>query len=411
MYSLYLAKDSIAGREFILNNADLSIDRSIVRNLLEHQASNAIAIDRSLFNEESMKVTIRQNGTVSNISKKIQEHDSFGCSIDFYKFSASACKIFFNEVTRIIEEEKNLKDWTEVAMQQLFQQEKIEFFPCDISGLDWVEIDNYEDLALSDRKFSGLDKKINDIDNFFFDLDGTIYVGNTPIEGANRTIETLQQHGKNIFFLSNNSSKSKTDYVSRLKKFGIETSPSQIILSTDALIEHLQKERVNSIHVLGTNSLKKVLLDEGFQIDSATPEYVVIGYDTELNYQKLITACKYINEGTDILATHCDIFCPSEHGPIPDIGATLEMIRLTTGKSPKKVFGKPSSEMIDFIMQSRNLLPNKTIIVGDRLHTDIMMAKKISALSMLVLSGESTRDQLETSEIQPDFVLSSISDL
>ncbi|MDT4809881.1 Sugar-phosphatase AraL [compost metagenome] len=105
------------------------------------------------------------------------------------------------------------------------------------------------------------------------------------------------------------------------------------------------------------------------------------------------------------------MFCPSEYGPIPDIGATLEMIRLTTGKSPKKVFGKPSKDMIDFIMQSRNLLSDKTIIIGDRLHTDILMAKKINALSMLVLTGESTRDQLELSETQPDFVLNSISDL
>ncbi|MCY1508185.1 HAD hydrolase [compost metagenome] len=411
MYSLYLTKNHIAGKSFILNNADLSIDRQIVKKLLENQASDAIAVDRTIFNDESMKISVRDNGTISDISKKIPETESYGCSIDFYKFSASASEIFFQEITRIIEEEKNLKDWTEVAMQRLFQQERLQFAPCDISGLDWVEIDNYEDLALSDRKFSDLDKKIGEVENFFFDLDGTVYVGSSPIEGAAKTIQKLQENGKNVFFLSNNSSKSKIDYIERLKQFGIETSSSQIILSTDALVQYLHKERVTSIHVLGTNSLKKILLDEGFQIDSATPEYVVLGYDTELNYQKLITACKYINEGTDILATHCDMFCPSEYGPIPDIGATLEMIRLTTGKSPKKVFGKPSKDMIDFIMQSRNLLSDKTIIIGDRLHTDILMAKKINALSMLVLTGESTRDQLELSETQPDFVLNSISDL
>ena len=411
MYSLHLAKELAAGKSFILNNADLSIDSSIVKRLLEHEAENAIAVDRSLFNEESMKVTVRDSGTISNISKKILEHESYACSIDFYKFSKEASTIFFNEINRIIEEEKNLKDWTEVAMQRLFQAEKLDFWACDISGLDWVEVDNYDDLALSDRKFSKLDDKLKDIESILFDLDGTVYVGNQVITGASQAIAMLQAKGKNIYFLSNNSSKSKLDYVERHKNIGIECSASQIVLSTDGLISHLAHERVDNIHVLGTNSLKKTLLDEGFQIDSAKPEYVVVGYDTELSYQKLITACKYINEGTDILATHCDVFCPSEHGPIPDIGATLEMIRLTTGKSPKKIFGKPASEMVEPLIKAFKLDPNKTLIVGDRLHTDILMSKNLSCYGMLVLSGESTRDQLENSDIKPDFVLNSIADL
>lgn len=411
MYSLYLAREQAAGRSFILNNADLSVDVDVVKRLLEHESANAVAVDSSLYNEESMKVVVSSDGFVIDISKKIKEHESFACSIDFYKFSSEASLVFFEEITRIVEEEKNLKDWTEVAMQRLFRSQKLKFTPCDIAGLDWVEIDNYEDLALSDRKFSHYDERINNIENILFDLDGTVYVGGQVVDGAPEVIEALQEGGKNVYFLTNNSSKNKSDYVTRLKNIGIKCSESQIVLSTDALVDYLFDQKVEKIHVLGTNSLKKYLMDQGFNIDSANPEYVVIGYDTELSYQKLITACKYINEGTDILATHCDVFCPSEYGPIPDIGSLLEMIRITTGKSPSKVFGKPSFEMISPLIQRFNLDPSKTLIVGDRLHTDIMMAKALPCYGLLVLTGETTRDQLETSEVQPDFVLGSIMDM
>ncbi|RMX11136.1 HAD-IIA family hydrolase [Vandammella animalimorsus] len=411
MYSLYLTKNYVAGRQFILNNADLSIDKKIVNILAKSKSDNAIAVDTSLYNEESMKISISEDGYISNISKSIKEQDAFACSIDFYKFSAAASKAFFEEISKIIEEEKNLKDWTEVAMQRLFQSQKLKFKACDISGLDWVEIDNYDDLALSDRKFSKYDEKAKEIDNILFDLDGTIYVGGAPIMGAAEAIKSMQALGKNIYFLTNNSSKNKNDYVAKLTSLGIHCTESQIVLSSDGLLEYLRKNKVERVHALGTNSLKKSLMDHGINIDSANPEYVVIGYDTELNYQKLMTACKYINEGTDILATHCDIFCPSEYGPIPDIGALLEMIRITTGKTPKKVFGKPNMEMIEPLISKFNLNPQKTLIVGDRLHTDILMSKKFSCYGLLVLTGDSTRDQVEDSKNQPDFILKSVKDM
>ena len=411
MYSLYLAKKHVAGKPFILNNADLSIDSAIIKNLVQFGADNAIAVDSSLFNEESMKVTLNENGVISNISKQITKENSFACSIDFYKFSEASSEIFFSEITRIIEEEKNLKDWTEVAMQRLFQSGELNFLPCDIAGKNWVEIDNYEDLALSDRKFSDFDNKLNSIENIFLDLDGTVYVGTTPIPGVKESIAKLSALGKNIYYLSNNSSKSKIDYVEKLLALGVETNINKILLSTDAVIDYLKTDKVDRVHILGTNSLKKTFLDNSFQIDSANPEYIVIGYDTELNYQKLITACKYINQGADIIATHCDMFCPSEDGPIPDIGALLEMIRLTTGKSPLKVFGKPSREMVEPLIKTHGLNPKKTLIIGDRLHTDILMAKNISSYGLLVLTGETTRDQIEDSTIQPDFVLNSLADI
>lgn len=411
MYSLYLAKKFAYGKAFILNNADLSIDIRIVEKLVNDSSEDSIAVDSSLYNEESMKVSIDQSGYISDISKNINEQDAFACSIDFYKFSSKSSKVFFDEIERIIETENNLKDWTEVAMQRLFKDKRLKFTTTDITGLKWVEIDNYQDLALSDRLFSEFDEEIDDFENILFDLDGTIYVGGEIVPGAASTIEDLRRRGKKIYFLSNNSSKSKNEYVERLSNIGIDCSESEIVLSTDALVEYLLNMRVQNIHVLGTNSLKKTLIDEGFNIDSNKPEFVVVGYDTELNYQKLITACGYINKNVDILATHSDNFCPSENGPIPDIGALLSMLKLTTGKTAKKVFGKPSNEMINPLINKFNLNPKKTLLVGDRLHTDILMAKQIGCYGLLVLTGETTRDQLEFSQIEPDFVLTSINEM
>src|SRR5690606_2236404 len=152
---------------------------------------DAVAVDTSLYNEESMKVTLSSEGYITDISKAIKADASYACSIDFYKFSEGASKIFFEKIVRIVEQEGKVKDWTEVAMQQLFQSGELKFKPCDISGFDWVEIDNYDDLALSDRVFSKWDERIKHVENILFDLDGTIYVGRNAITGARETIQKL----------------------------------------------------------------------------------------------------------------------------------------------------------------------------------------------------------------------------
>ena len=411
MYSLYLARTAIAGRGFILNNADLSIEPAIVQRLVEHSAADAIAVDSSVFNDESMKVKVNAAGFVTAISKQIAQVESAACSIDFYKFGAPSARLFLDEVARIIEDEGNRKDWTEVAMHRLFQSQALRFAICDIAGLKWVEVDNHEDLALSDRLFSGLDARIADIENVFLDLDGTIYVGKNPVPGAPQAVTRLQGAGKNVYFLSNNSSKAKSDYVARLGSLGIETREDRIVLSTDGVLAFLKDARVCRVYVLGTSSLKKTFIDSGFEIDSTLPEYVVVGYDSELSYPKLISACRHINAGVDIIATHGDAFCPSEHGPIPDVGALLEMIRVTTGKTPVRIFGKPHASMLGSFLSRQGLDASRSLIVGDRLHTDIQMARNMGSMSLLVLSGETTRDQVEASAIRPDFILPSLAGL
>lgn len=407
MYSFYLASKFLDEGPFILNNADLAIDENIILGLVNNKNPDLVAVDKTLFNDESMKVTLNAEGYIVDISKKIAEKNSSGCSIDFYKFSKSSRDKIINHINHIIEVENNKKDWTEVALQQMFQNQSLKFKLHDIEGANWVEIDNYDDLALSDRKFSYFDEKINNIKNFIFDLDGTIYVGNEKIKNADVAIKKLKENGKNIFFLTNNSSKKKTDYIKKIKSMGIDCEISNVINSVDCTIEFLLRKGVKKVHILGTQALKEAFLCANFVIDSESPEFVVLGYDTELTYEKLVHACKYINQGVDIVATHPDDFCPSEFGPIPDIGALIELIFKTTGRKPIKVLGKPSDELAEEIRKRFN--PDETIIVGDRLYTDLILSKKIKSYGLLVLSGETKREDLQDSEIQPDFILKDIS--
>ncbi|HEO9720290.1 HAD-IIA family hydrolase [Morganella morganii] len=405
MYSLYLARDFIKGKPFILNNADLAVENNLILDMVSSSEKDIVAVDFSTYNEESMKVTCNDEGMIINISKQINKNETLGCSIDFYKFSDISSDIFFEELERIIVKEKNKKDWTEIAMQRLFQSQTLKFKPFNIKKTAWVEIDNYADLALSDKIFSQLKKKITDYTGYCFDLDGTIYVGNRLIPHVIESIKYLKDNNKIVKFISNNSSKSNNEYLSKLNALGIDCTIDDIKLSTDSVISYLKDRKINKVYVLGTKSLQKQIIDAGFEFCSHSPEFIVVGYDNELTYSKLKTTCRLINNNIDYIATHCDIFCPSEDGPIPDIGTIILTLEKTTGVKPYKIFGKPNSDLIDLILKENKLKNTDMLMIGDRLYTDILMASNANVDSVLVLSGDTQREELEGSEIKPTYIL------
>ncbi|MFN1620008.1 HAD-IIA family hydrolase [Vibrio rotiferianus] len=409
MYSLYLTREIVRGEPFILNNADLSVDSGIIKKLLEDERENLVAIDTSIFNDESMKVTVNEDGYIIDISKAIDYTKSYGCSIDFYKFSRESSSVFFDRISQIIEVESNLKDWTEVAMQQLFMSQKLKFEPLNIEGLSWVEIDNYDDLALSDEIFSQRERKVTDYKHYCFDLDGTLYIGEKHIPRAVECIEYLESCQKKIYYLSNNSSKNKQDYIRKLESIGLRAQPEQIILSTDATIDFLHEMGVTKVFVLGTSSLKEMISQAGIELSDSDPQIVVIGYDTELDYQKLINACRLINNNIGFIATHCDLVCPSEFGPIPDIGLLTKLIEDTTGKKAYRVFGKPNPEMINGLISKNNIARDDIVMIGDRIYTDIEMANNAGIDSILVLSGDTSREDVEKEPNSATFVLKDVS--
>lgn len=404
MYSLYLAKDLLYGKPFILNNADLVIEKDIIQNMVESTKEDLVAVDVGLYNDESMKISCDELGYIKNISKKISKEQSVGCSIDFYKISQKVSQILFDEIKSTVES-GNRKDWTEVALQKVFSMPQIYFEIMNVSGKKWVEIDNNEDLNLADKYFSQLDKKITDYQCYLFDLDGTVYVGDTPIAKSVQSILYLQAKGKTLRFLSNNSSKSKKEYVKRLERMGIDCVEGDIVLSTDATIQFLHEKMIKKIYVLGTKNLKQILMDEGFEISDQEAEIVVVGYDTELSYEKLVQASKLINSGVDYVATHRDVFCPTEFGPIPDIGTLIATLEMTTGIKPLRVFGKPDLSMIEHLSNQLDVDKKDMIMIGDRLHTDILMSNNYGIDSLLVLSGETTRLMADNMDTQVTYIL------
>ena len=149
MYSAYLAKNKLYGEEFLMMNADVYYDDTIIAELLKKEYVNAIVTDIGTYNEESMKV-IEENGRLVSISKQIDKEDALGCSIDVYKFSPKAGKAFFDKCSEYIDEKKELKLWSEVALNDILNE--VDFIACPLKGR-WVEIDNHEDLAIATNLF------------------------------------------------------------------------------------------------------------------------------------------------------------------------------------------------------------------------------------------------------------------
>ena len=179
-----------------------------------------------------------------------------------------------------------------------------------------------------------LSKSLDGIDAIFLDLDGTIYLGGEPIEGALDFLERLKQRGIRRFFLSNNSSKSVSQYLEKLTSMGIPATEQDILLSTHDLLSWLKKEGITETYLVGTEGMREMLEDDGIRTRAQSPQYVVLGYDTEINYEKLSTASIHLHRGVPMVASHPDIVCPSPDGGLPDTGAYIDLFEATTGVRP-----------------------------------------------------------------------------
>jgi HAD superfamily hydrolase (TIGR01450 family) len=246
----------------------------------------------------------------------------------------------------------------------------------------------------------------------FMDLDGTIYLGDNLIEGADRFLNYLKAKGIQHYFLSNNSSRSKADYVRKLSHLGIHTDMDHILLSTDGVIEFLKDQRVEEVYIVGTQSMKDMFMEAGIHgVASPDPMYVVLGYDTELTYEKLRTSALLLQEKVPLIATHPDLVCPTPQGPVPDVGAMLALYEKATGIKPVKIFGKPNPEMITHVLKRHNVGPEDVVMIGDRIYTDMELARRVSCDFILVLSGEAKRSDLQTVAHAPTLVVNTIGDI
>lgn len=256
-----------------------------------------------------------------------------------------------------------------------------------------------------------LEKTLAGIKAIFLDLDGTIYLGDTLIEGSLDFLARLEDAGIKRYFLSNNSSRSVKQYVAKLHGMGIPAAEDDVLLSTHDLLAWLAHEGVSETYLVGTEGMREMLEDAGVSTASAEPQYVVLGYDTEITYEKLSTASVLMHRGVPLVVSHPDMVCPSPDGGLPDTGAYMALFEATTGVKPVHVTGKPNAGMILHKVEELGLKPEECAMVGDRLYTDMEMADRAGVHGILVLSGEATLADLEAAPQNPSLVASSVAEL
>ena len=246
---------------------------------------------------------------------------------------------------------------------------------------------------------------------FLFDLDGTVYLGDSLLPGARDLLGYLDENSISYFFLTNNSSRSRKDYSTKLAGFGLQASEDRIFSSGMATAIYLKKQKPGArIYLVGTPSLEEEFMDFGFELVQEEPDYVVLGFDTTLTYQKIHKLADFVVEGRPYIATHPDINCPTWDGFMPDIGSIMAMIKSSTGRDADVIVGKPNPLMVEAIVELTGIEPGRLSMVGDRLYTDIAMAKA-GIKTVLVLSGETNRRDLPDFPYQPDLICENLGEL
>lgn len=244
---------------------------------------------------------------------------------------------------------------------------------------------------------------------FLFDMDGTLYIGSRLFDFTKELLAKIRQKGCRYLFVTNNSSKSVDAYIQKLAQFGIAATEEDFVTSSQATAYYLQLHHPGKkLYVCGTESLKAELIKGGFSLteDLEQVECIVLGYDTELTYRKLEDVCKllFTREGIPYIATHPDYKCITEFGSVPDIGAMYEMIWRATGKLPV-VVGKPQPLIPELAMKKCGCTKEETVFVGDQMDTDIPCGLNAGVTTLLVMTGETTREMVEAAPRKPTMVL------
>lgn len=252
---------------------------------------------------------------------------------------------------------------------------------------------------------------------FLFDMDGTIYLDGEIFDGTLDMLAHIREIGGKAVFVTNNSSRNVNGYIERLENMGITATADDFMTSINVTGMYLQKHhKTDKIYVFGTQALVSALKEEyGLFVTTEYEEDItclVIGFDTELTFQKLEDASRLLLTKPDIpyIATNPDFVCPRSFGSVPDCGSIAQALCHATGRMPK-VMGKPEAQVALAAMEKYGYDKEETVIIGDRVYTDITCGVNAGVTAVLVLSGESTMQTVEESEIKPDIILKDIREM
>ena len=267
-------------------------------------------------------------------------------------------------------------------------------------------------------------------------MDGTLYLDDRLFPGAADFLAKIRACGGKYLFLTNNSSKGVDAYVAKMTRLGVPAAPADFLTSVDALIVFLERTygaavKKKKMYVVGTRSFCAQLAAAGFLL-TETPdddtEILILGFDRELTYRKLEDACRLLARGVqeartsgdakaaaglpavDYYATNPDWVCPTAFGSVPDCGSMAWMLEKATGRAPKFI-GKPEPEMALLAMEQTGFCASETLLIGDRLYTDIACGNRAGVDTAFVLSGEGTLADLAKGQGKPTYIFENITEV
>ena len=251
---------------------------------------------------------------------------------------------------------------------------------------------------------------------FLFDMDGTIYQENTVFDGTKQMLDYIRDSGGRYVFITNNSSKSVKDYMDKVHQMGLSAEAENFFTSTQATILYLKEHFPGAlVYCQGTKSMISELLHAGIRVTEEVRDgidVVLVGFDMELTMQKLRNTCEILTcQSPAYIATNPDECCPVSFGEtagfVPDCGSMCYGIEKATGKRPVFI-GKPESTMIDIVRNKFGCTREETLVIGDRLYTDIASGNNAGVDTVCVLSGEASEEDIRSSEEKPTYTFRDI---
>jgi NagD protein len=248
---------------------------------------------------------------------------------------------------------------------------------------------------------------------WLFDLDGTIYLGERLVPGAAELVGALRGEGRRVAFLSNKPLETRADYARKLTRLGVPAEADDVINSSLVLARHLRSLDAGApVFVIGEAPMREEMRAHGFEVrDDARVRWVVIAFDRTFTYAKLDTALQAVKGGARLIATNPDRTCPVEGGEIPDCAGMIAAVEAVTDRRVEAIVGKPSPIILEVALAALGVPAAETVIVGDRIETDVAMGKRSGLATILVLSGVTRADDPRIAALAPDHVVRSVEDL
>ncbi|MGE7778448.1 TIGR01457 family HAD-type hydrolase [Peribacillus sp. NPDC097264] len=243
---------------------------------------------------------------------------------------------------------------------------------------------------------------------YLIDLDGTMYRGTEQIAEAAGFINELRKRDIPYLFVTNNSSRTPEQVAQKLRSIGIATDDAQVFTTSMATANYIAEQKENaSVYVVGEEGIIEALREKGMKLVDEHPDFLVMGIDRGVNYEKLSKACLAVRNGAVFISTNGDIAIPTEQGLLPGNGALTSVVSVSTQVQPIFI-GKPESVIVEQALRVLGVPKEQTIMVGDNYDTDILAGLNAGIDTLLVHTGVTTKERLKEYEKQPTYVVDTL---